>query len=76
MKLKSDYNSGDAIFKAGVEIFIHSANDNYSTKLVDVNVALKSPSIDAVRGIGSLQYTDTWTDADVITFIKSKLDIE
>ena len=76
MKLKSEYNSGDAKFKAGVEISINSAFDNYFEKTVSVYISLKSDTVDAVRGLGEFSYTETWEDADVLDFIKTKIDIE
>lgn len=76
MKLAATYNSVDAEFKTGVEVSIHSVNDNFAEKKCDVYVALKSATVDAVRGVGSFDYTGTWEDSDVINFIKTKMEIE
>lgn len=76
MKLKSNYKTDDTEFKAGVEVAIHSVNDNYDDKECSVFISLKSETIDSVRGIGTFNYNETWTDEDVVNHIKTKLDIE
>ena len=72
MTLTQTYIAEDGTeFHAGIEVQIKSVSDNYITKRCEVEVSLKSDTVDAARFIGSFTYTDTWEDSDVWDYINS-----
>jgi len=75
MKLTKDTFIDETTFKKGCDVSIQSVTDYYNNTC-SVIVLIESETVKASRGIGLMDYKDTWTDADVIEFIKNTLNAE
>lgn len=76
MILLAPYQAEDALFKAGLTVEIKQVNDYYNGTC-SVSVSFNGEQVEAVREIGSFEYSGTWDDdTHVIPFIKTKMEVE
>lgn len=74
MKINKPYIADDQTeFGVGVEVNIHQVIDHYNGTC-SVSVSLDSDQVKAVRDIGTMTYTETWEDKDILTFINKVIN--